>query len=71
MDGVRDARLPPEKDTKRPQHTLVPVYGRMLLQVARDYAGIPDVRTLTMSEIRFFYDALRVELVERTKPRGK
>lgn len=60
-------------DAKIPDggHTLCAVYGEMLLQVTRDYSGLPDVRTLTASEIRFFYDGLRGELIEHTKPRSK
>ena len=50
-------------------HTFGAVYGEMLLQVARDYPGLPDCRTLTASQIRFFYNGLRAELREHTKPR--
>lgn len=41
-----------------------------LLQVARDYAGLPDVRELKLSEILFYYDGLRGELEKRTAPRS-
>lgn len=41
----------------------------MLLQVCRDYPGLPDPRSLKLSEIRFFYDALRPELKHHTKPK--
>jgi hypothetical protein len=34
----------------------------MLLQVAREYPGLPDPRTMTLEEIRFFYNGLRGEL---------
>lgn len=47
-----------------------PVYSEMLLQVARDYSGVPDVRTLRASEIKFFYNGLRAELEHHTKPKG-
>jgi hypothetical protein len=40
----------------------------MLLQVARDYSGLPDVRTLRAREIRFFYEGLRSELESTSKP---
>lgn len=53
------------------QHRRQPVYAEMLRQVARDYAGLPDVRTLKDGEIRFFYEGLRAELHEGTKPREK
>ena len=46
------------------------VYRVMLLQICRDYPGLPDPRTLRASEISFFYDGLRAELVEHTKPKG-
>lgn len=38
-----------------------------MLQCARDYAGIPDVRTLTVDEIDTFYRALVPELLKATK----
>jgi hypothetical protein len=38
-----------------------------MLQGARDYAGIPDVRTLTLDEIDTFYRALVPELLKATK----
>jgi hypothetical protein len=44
------------------------VYGEMLLQISMDYPGLPDPRTLSMSQIRYFYDGLRGALKERTKP---
>jgi len=43
----------------------------MLLQICRDYPGLPDPRTLTMGQVRFFYEGLRSELREHTKPRPK
>lgn len=42
----------------------------MLLQICMDYPGLPDVRELQSSEIRFFYEALRGLLRERTTPRS-
>jgi len=47
----------------------MPVFREMLLQICRDYPGLPDPRTLTMSEILFFYEGLRGELHSRTKPK--
>lgn len=49
-------------------HTYVNVYGEMFLQVLRDYSSLPDVRTLTATELRFLYDGLRPELKAHTKP---
>jgi len=66
--GGEDARLHALRG--EPGHTLLPVYGEMLLQVCRDYPGVPDPRTLTMAEIRFFYSGLRAELKKHTKPSG-
>ena len=47
------------------------VYREMLLQVCRDYSALPDPRTLTAAEIRFYYDGLRAELKHHTKPRAQ
>jgi len=49
--------------------TFAEVYGVMLLQICRDYPGLPDPRTLRATEIRFFYDGLRAELTKHTEPR--
>ncbi len=35
----------------------------MLKQICRDYATLPDPRSLELYEIRFFYDGLRPELL--------
>lgn len=43
------------------------MYLEMMLQICTDYPGLPDVRTLTLREIRFFYNGLRDGLYERTK----
>ena len=54
-----------------PNHTFINVYTEMFLQVLRDYQSLPDVRTLKAHEIKFFYEGLRNELKEHTKPRTK
>lgn len=46
------------------------VHREMLLQICQDYNSLPDYRTLSVSEIRFFYGGLREGLKETTKPRG-
>ena len=53
-----------KKDSKLKdgENTVLIVYSTMLLQICRDYTSLPDPRTLTMPEIRFFYDGLRSEL---------
>jgi len=66
-----DYRHPRDRETGRVQHTLPVVMREMILQVTRDFGGLPDVRTLTASDIRFFYEGLRAELREITKPRNK
>ena len=53
----------------RGRHRIVAVYAEMLLQVSHEYPGIPDPRTMTMEEIRFFYDGLRHDL-KRISARG-
>ncbi len=42
----------------------------MTLQITRDYAGLPDIRTLDAAEVRFFYEGLREELKRNTQPKG-
>jgi len=37
----------------------------MLVQICKDYPGLPDVRTLKASEIKFFYEGLIQELEKR------
>ena len=48
-------------------HVFQAVYMIMLLQICRDYHGLPDAKKLKAHEIRFFYDGLRIELREHTK----
>jgi hypothetical protein len=66
--------LPKKHDIKTgarySENTYLVVHTEMLLHVCRDYHGIGDYRNLTASEIRFFYDGLRGELKEATKPKG-
>ncbi len=59
------------EDVKLPkgEHNFQNVYTEMLLQISRDYSGIPDIRTLKKREIKFFYEGLRPELKNHTKPR--
>ena len=66
QDG-KDARLPDDRETGETQHTMFAVYGVMLTQICMDLPGLPDPRSLRMSEIRFFYDGLRPTLRQRTK----
>lgn len=36
----------------------------MLLQICSDYSSLPNVRDITIEEIRFFYNPLRASLIE-------
>ena len=60
---------PPDRESGAAVHTLQVVYKEMLRQVCRDYSGLPDFRTLELSDIRFFYEGVRDELEALTKPR--
>jgi hypothetical protein len=48
---------------------LIPVYSEMLLTICRYYRVLPDPRTLKLREIRWFYDGIRHELRENSKPK--
>jgi len=39
----------------------------MILQVALEYAGIPDIRTLSFNHIKLFYKGLEKTLIDATK----
>ncbi len=63
-----DLKLPRGEDGEA-RHTVEAVYPVLVLQICSDYPGLPDVRTMTMTEIRFFYEGLRKRLKEGSKPR--
>jgi hypothetical protein len=70
---VKDGKLPPSRDEDGRvvnSHTLGPVYTVMLRQIARDYSGLPDARTLTLDQIRWFYDGLIHEISSLPPPRN-
>lgn len=54
----------------RGRHRIVAVYSEMLLQVSREYSGLPDGRTMSLEEIRFFYEGLRGDLQKITRRRS-
>ena len=56
------------EDVRVEHHTAPAVYREMLLQICRDYATLPDPRTLTVEEIVFFYEGSRPGLKRYTKP---
>lgn len=51
-----------------PLHTRKNVYDEMFLQICLTYNSLPDPRTLTFDEIEFFYNGIRRQLIEDTKP---
>jgi len=63
--GGVDARIPGGG------HTALNVHTEMIYQICTDFNGLPDVRTLTAGEIRFFYDGLRARLRKDTAPPKK
>ena len=63
---VRNGR---EDALQNGRNTFEVVYTEMLLQVCRDYSGLPDARGLKAHEILFFYNGLRAELVGHTTPK--
>lgn len=52
-----------------PQHTALNVYGEMLMQITMDFPGISDPRTLSISEILFWYNGCRPALRKATAPK--
>ena len=56
----------PQRIKREGTNSAFVVYTEMLLQIARDYPGLPDARALTVREIRFFYEGLRRELEKGT-----
>lgn len=66
--GGNDVRLPRDRESGATVHTAPVVYREMLLQICRDYASLPDPRTLSLDEICTFYDGLRSELRQSTRP---
>jgi hypothetical protein len=50
-------------------HYMWPVYSEMLFACIYNLPGMPDARTLTLSEIRWLYEGLRPSLKSATRPR--
>jgi hypothetical protein len=57
-------------DVVVPGSNRLTVLKEMILQICRDYNGLPDVRTMDEDEIMFFYDGLRAELKEAKTQNG-
>ena len=47
-------------------HTIWVVYREMLLHLVAEYPALPDPRTLTLDEIKFFFEAMRPALKRAT-----
>lgn len=63
----KSVELDPDKDGN-PGHTRLAVWTEMFLVICMRYRSLPDPRTLTLDEIEFFYDGIRSQLEEDTKP---
>ena len=55
------------RDAETGAHTALNVYRHMMIMISKVYKSAPDVRTMTIDEIEFFYDGIRADLVEMTK----
>lgn len=62
-------QLPNDRKSGAVVHTAETVYPLMMRQIAMDYPGLPDPRTMTAAEIVFWYDGLRAMLRKHTKPK--
>lgn len=50
-----------------PLHTRRNVVKEMIIQICLTYSSLPDVRTMSLEEIEFFYDGIRHQLIKETK----
>ncbi len=62
-------KLRPDRRGERSPHTRPAVYGVMLAQICRDYTVLPALDQITAEEILWFYDKLKPDLIEQTKPK--
>lgn len=44
------------------------VYNHLVVAICGHYPGLPDYRTMWLSEIRMFYEAIRLSLERITAP---
>lgn len=51
------------------RHTLRMVYGEMALTICRIYNSIPNIMDMDIEDIEVFYNGIRSELKENTRPR--
>lgn len=66
MRGGGERIIAPQKGG----HSSQRVHLEMMLTICRWYTSLPDVRELSASEIRTFYNGLRDELKKNTQPQG-
>ena len=52
------------------QHSVAAVYSIMIQTICLEYRCLPDPRTLSMTEVRFFYEGIRPTLKARTADNG-
>lgn len=71
--GLTTARLVIEgEDRPIPEgNYAAAVYPAMMIQIALEYNSAPDVRGLTSSELRFFYDGIRGGLKRQWRDASK
>ena len=51
-------------------HTRWNVLAHMFFTICLRYRSLPDPRTLDADEVEVFYDAIRAQLIEDTRPRN-
>jgi len=68
VHGGQDTTFGYDEDGN-PLHTRLNVMRHMILEICYRYPGLPDVRTLDLDEIEFFYDGIRGILRKETAPR--
>lgn len=64
-----DERFLRDDQGNRYPYTFGNVYPIMYVTICRWYRSLPDPCTLTAAQIRFFYEGIRADLKEATKPR--
>lgn len=69
MVSGAELELHPAPHTRFLVHTVEMVHTVMLLQICKRYRQLPEVSTMALSEIRFWYDGIRGDLLRETKPR--
>jgi len=52
-------------------HKVPAVFLEMFMQIQIEYSSLPTPKKLKLSEIRTYYDFIRADLRERTKPKKK